>query len=894
MNQILESLKDLDLDEAQARLETLPGSINNIFGKNTWKFEDQRGRPITVDFDDLRGIGEIFPNWPLAKSLDWVQVTKRIWLSHDLRSIGAYSTRLAGLKLLWAAMANYQLIYINRDNCSLILRHLLTHTWQQGKASKNLSIRSHGSFSAHIKLTSLKLALMNIGLNFIARDVTETVIKKHLQILIPELTDGAMTSRDWFEGGSYNLLTLDHGRYYVEHCLDIFEKHYPLAFALASTFRAIPDLADSLGYKQRTVSLFSNLLLRGISPKELHQRWPQWAITTLKNVRDVLIRYFLESYQKASFETTLLQDATLKNFVLACGLRSSPENIDRMRVILWDWVRRNNKEETKCLLKECQKPIPWTVFQKNIASVKSQCDQQLFRVPTVSDYQAIGLTEGDLRDPTLTYPRQLIFLVAKAGLTSVVALTGWRGSEFGFPLSAIKRTPNHDRLDQYAFPWRYQIDWYVYKTSGKVRQNREITFSIVLLAERLRSLHNATNEQPCLYPISESNKRVFDSINSVGNAVRAIWGNFVNHYSGFRQLDDYTRWLALCEANDSGKPLTKLQKKDYIRISAQYTENDWTNLHADQNLHHVWHRVREEWPRLEFFLTGGGKKDKSDWLIRYRDGSLKPDWRDLLDKHLSDEKKDIIQGLSSEELRSATVTRAIANNLAEGTLYPSPHAFRHMWAEAVYRRFDGDAGWMIRSQFKHVSRAMWLAYIRDKNNRPSHETAKKQVISSLVNNYFKRKGEGYSGQLHTWLRRLTRSTTVATPQEQEQLAEHLATVEIENIKANPWGYCLLKRRTRSKAKCSEMGEPMRHNASPDLCLGCVHNLMQAENVEWTLFHAASHVNALKNPVVPAIFKASSYELVKNVTQHVRTLNPHHDAIPELQETLDNYKLSRDN
>jgi hypothetical protein len=215
-----------------------------------------------------------------------------------------------------------------------------------------------------------------------------------------------------------------------------------------------------------------------------------------------------------------------------------------------------------------------------------------------------------------------------------------------------------------------------------------------------------------------------------------------------------------------------------------------------------------------------------------------------------------------------------------------------MWAEAVYRRFDGDAGWMIRSQFKHISRAMWLAYIRDKDNRFGHERAKKQVISSLVHNYLKHHGEGYAGQLHTWLRRLFNKTSVLSPEEQEKLANHLATVEIENIKSNPWGYCLLKRRTRSKAKCAEMGEPMRHNASPDLCLGCIHNLMQTENIEWALFHVATHVEALQNPVVPAIFKASSYNLVKNVTRHVRTLEPQHEALTELQEVLDGYRASR--
>ena len=114
-----------------------------------------------------------------------------------------------------------------------------------------------------------------------------------------------------------------------------------------------------------------------------------------------------------------------------------------------------------------------------------------------------------------------------------------------------------------------------------------------------------------------------------------------------------------------------------------------------------------------------------------------------------------------------------------------------------------------------------------------------------------------------------------------ELAEQLANIEVENIKANPWGYCLLMRRTRYRARCVEEGEPMRHNASPELCLGCVHNLMQTTNVEWMLFQIASHVE---------IFKQPSFELVRNVTRHVRTLNARHEALPELESVLTSYKL----
>jgi len=892
MTQSAVFLKALDLCEAQARLDALPGSLNNLFDNMIWHFKNQKDDPITIDFNDLTDMNKKYPNWPLVHTVDWIVLTKLISLSLAATTTpNQYVCRVNGLKLFWAAMAYHNLTQFTRDNCKLVVEFLLMHGWRQGGANSNLSIKSSSHFNAQIHFNAWRLALSDLGLDWIARAVTDSFVNKQLKVLVPALTDNELTGRDWNEGGSYDLLTLDHGRYYVEHCLTFFEKQYPLAMALASTFRAIPTLAASCGYDQGTVSKLVPLFLRGYSAEELSRRWPSWSATTVQNVHRRVTHHFKAAYQQARLEAALLQDNTVTSFIIACGLQPSSENVDRMRVILWDWLRRKDKAETQHLLSEGQE-VPWVVFEKQLGLLKKYYDQQSCSMPSGQDYESIGLVEGHIRSSAESYPRKLIHLVAKAGITAIVAMTGWRRSEFGFPRSAIKRTRNDDKLDQYAFPWRYQVDWYVHKTSGNVRQLREISFSSFLIAEQMQSLVGATDEQPCLYAVQRNKKDSFDSSLPVRSGVQALWSHFVNHYSGFKQLDDWTTWQALQETRDSGKPFSKLEQQEFERLLAQLSAEQWSNFSIDINLKESWRRSREELPRLELFLKSSNTKDKKDWLVRYCEGTLRRDWQALLDAYLPGSTKEWIHSLPKDALKSNQVPRTVMNHIIEGTLYPSPHAFRHMWAEAVYRRFDGDAGWMIRSQFKHISRAMWLAYIRDKDNRFGHERAKKQVISSLVHNYLKHHGEGYAGQLHTWLRRLFNKTSVLSPEEQEKLANHLATVEIENIKSNPWGYCLLKRRTRSKAKCAEMGEPMRHNASPDLCLGCIHNLMQTENIEWALFHVATHVEALQNPVVPAIFKASSYNLVKNVTRHVRTLEPQHEALTELQEVLDGYRASR--
>ena len=715
--------------------------------------------------------------------------------------------------------------------------------------------------------------------------------KKKLKELIPNLTNEDLTYQDWFKGGSYDLLTLDYGRYYVEHGMNFFECHFPLAMALADTFKALPQIAGSLGLKDRTVSQIFPRILQGYSPKQLAQLNPH-SLSTCELIHEHVEHHFKSVYLAAHFSTHLLQESTIKELSKKLGLHTTQKNVDRMRIILWEWLQRQDKTKIERLLCGCQPSISWATFHQHYEALKKCRDKKPCGIPTVKDYQAWGLLEpASVYDQALCYPRQLIRLVEKAGLTNIVALTGWRKSEFGFPASSIHRFKNDDKLDEYAFPLRYQVDWYVYKTHDKVRQKREITFSTTLLAERLQQLIGVDSGQPCLYPTTPSKHDAFESCTPVTSAVIALWGHYVKHYPDFIKLDKWQRWRTIVNKEQSEELLTEAQQREKEQLLTLRSTEEWSQLTFDGNLKEAWRVGREEWPKLEFFFTSE-TKDKLYWVARYRNGTLRKDWTALLDTPLSEETWDWLRSLSEDDCKSSVAGKTITGELLANTLYPMPHAFRHMWAEAVYRRFDGDAGWMIRSQFKHISRSMWLAYIRDKDNRHDHQRVKVDVINSLVQNYLKNKGAGYAGQLHTWLRRLFRKTVVMTPEEQTQFADPIATTEIEDIKANPWGYCLLKRRTLNKARCAEMGEPMRHNASPFLCLSCIHNLMQTDNVDWILLHICTHVEALKNPVVPDIFKASSYELVKNSTRHVRTLNPKHEALPELQEILDNYNAAR--
>ncbi|MCG9692023.1 hypothetical protein L1D55_09715 [Vibrio sp. Isolate22] len=257
----------------------------------------------------------------------------------------------------------------------------------------------------------------------------------------------------------------------------------------------------------------------------------------------------------------------------------------------------------------------------------------------------------------------------------------------------------------------------------------------------------------------------------------------------------------------------------------------------------------------------------------------------LLDKHLCVATKQDIRSRAASIDFPASYTRAVKNEIVEECLYPTPHALRHIWAEAVYRRFDGDVGWMIRSQFKHVSQNMWLAYIRNKDNRRQHDAVKRRVINTLLSNYMKKKGRGFAGKLNTLLRRTFAKTQVVATEQIDGLVAQFAEQEIKDIKSNPWGFCILLKHNQHRAKCAVEGSPQRQNACVGLCLDCVNNLSQEGNVQGILFGIANDIKLLETPEAPAAWREPAFTTVKNALKHLKKLSVDQRIIDALQATL---------
>lgn len=887
---ILEILEEWTGQQAQDRLDNLPHSQKIAYTSDTWSFRDlEKSDAATIDFSSLEVVQKTHPDWAKRLELPLVELAKRLFIrliEVQNPPIVKYPRVFDGIALFLSALASENESHLNSENAPQILAFMLSHRWQGQKAFSIRGVKSQPNFHSKFNLSAWKTALRDLGLDLID---SRYGVQKQISVLkklLPELTEGELSYADWFQGGSFNSLTLDYGRFYVEHCLNFFETHWPMAYALEKTAAMRTEVAHRVGITDKTLVAEWAKILQGIPAEDLREGF---TITTRQALVAETTSLFNEYYHEANFISEALKDGFIQGMNQALGVPGGQEHIDRMRVIIWEWSQHQNQAQLESLLRAFPSPVALKDFCDYLGRCKDAIKNQTLAIPQADFYQSVGVQITDaLRD---TYPARFVDMVRKAGMTGVMALTGWRRSEFGFPLSALIKSDNEDKLDQYAFPFRYRVKWVVPKTHGKAKINREITFGISMLMEQINEL--STESAACLFQTNSSTAEVTKETSgtAANTAMGALWVHFVENYEGFRLLDDLESLKRLEKRVSEGQILESSEVAEYERLLSLRSSEQWHALPIDVNLKDAWIRLTQELPLTRFHFRS--RAASQGWLTQYLQGTLREDWQALLDENLSDETKDWLNTLSEEDLKDIHVARKITSEVMGEALYPRPHAFRHMWAEAVYRRFDGDAGWLIRSQFKHIAKTMWLAYIRNKDNRGIADSAQQQVINSLVFNYLAKRGEGYSGAMHKTLRRLMRATDVKTPEEQVALSDQLANVEIESIKANPWGYCLLKRRTRHMAKCAEFGEPNRVNAAPELCLGCSHNLMQENNVEWSIFHIAPHVAALNNPKVPGIFKRQSFDLVKKVAKNVRQLDASHPALAEIEEALNNFKKEQE-
>jgi hypothetical protein len=455
-------------------------------------------------------------------------------------------------------------------------------------------------------------------------------------------------------------------------------------------------------------------------------------------------------------------------------------------------------------------------------------------------------------------------------------------------LSSIQVELNHDPLDNQYTPWRFHARWKVPKTAGETPLDREVTLSCYILAAQLADLNCADDNKPALYRVS-TEKQLVDSEKCIQDAVNPCWSDFVTHYCLFTDID---RWQVLGStgqlSEDESKELDTL-KSTYRFESSQMTE-----------LIRMKDKLRSELPRVELAQKQGVGYYFGAKLREYLAGQATPDVAALFDEYLSDETK---QSLASGEVELDNVgVRFVRGEFLGDAAYPSPHAFRHMWAEAVLRRYRGDVGRFIRAHFKHLDERFFMAYLRGKEMKAIVNVSKRAVVNSIVQTQLDSLGDdnrGYAGGLDRFLGKALLITKILSHEEYEALVKNISQ-RVVDIKSNPWADCLLREGTNKTAKCSVDGVPQRQNASPKLCLGCINGNIAEGNFNGIVVYTKQDVDACRNPKLPWFIKEPYVHTVNLALKRVKELKENSGKskydlfIKRLEETLKMVEQQRGN
>ena len=267
-----------------------------------------------------------------------------------------------------------------------------------------------------------------------------------------------------------------------------------------------------------------------------------------------------------------------------------------------------------------------------------------------------------------------------------------------------------------------RLKWFVPKTGGSTKINREVTSQCYQVAAQLNEVFGHEGDDPCLYSYAGNAKkeRINQSGTYIDNRVKANWEGFVRAYQPFNDVIK----LDILNSKHTAQ-LTIDEQKELEFLSAKYS----IGSARYKNLLSCAQEVKKDWLRLSCSSFNGRKAQKAlkVSLVLFSEGKPLENTKhqEVIETYLSDKTKALLTS-GSVDLNDKKTMVDICSELLEGVRYPSPHAFRHIWAESVLTRYQGDVGAVIRHQFAHLDNSFFMAYLRDKDARGLMQSAKQR------------------------------------------------------------------------------------------------------------------------------------------------------------------------
>lgn len=790
--------------------------------------------------------------------------------------------------------------FLNTQDCNSLTPnnieffHLsyLTQRVNHERAFPLLAPASYLSTYAHCNFANNRNHLQSLG---IVGLVEMGLTKKKFEATLDSACQAVMgiTLQEYKRGGSYNFLTLELGQYYVDFLRITHESDYLYTLVCRRAISTVYQLFK-LGSRKETsnshvAKVFADTI-RGTFQQSNGQYGTNYLSRNIVNCE--LEKALFVEYQTHFEKVKSLLIENICDVANHLGLEMRFDSVEVIRILMLQKYYPFEAHKTPSSV--------WSVYLSSLN--KTHVDYDRLSKITVDDvYTLMSQTiqkqtldkvaflaslqkwSNKLIDTnrSVTY-REMIgeFERISDSMTSLmVAWLGYRRNEFGFPLNAIHVEQNLDILDNSHVPFRFKLKWIVPKTNGKTKVNREITSQCYQIAAQLNQLFQPPIEGPCLYKTTGSQKKKLTSNYSgeyIETRIRSNWAKFVMHYPPFLDVNELER-LSLREASS-------LSQHEQNRLSSLIEIYDLTSART-QHLLNTSKVVRQDYKKLACTAFEGTiqSKFKESLMEFHNTGDISdPDHKIIVDKYLSAETKAWL--LSDKMNLTLKSMIDISRELIKDVCYPTPHAFRHIWAEAVLTRYQGDVGAAIRHQFCHMDESFFMAYLRDKEAKDLLKVARMKVLNSIVDNLIldnKHIGRKYLGGFARFVGKAASVTKAVTQSEMLALREQI-TGRIISISSSHFSYCIPREGAESRAKCAEFGEINPHNAKPSFCLDCTNALI-----------TEGHLRGIWEVTQPFV-KESLNENVMGfmVERHLPTLRSAHKRIQELRNEKNAHQVDK--
>ncbi|MBU2919148.1 hypothetical protein KO505_14470 [Psychrosphaera sp. F3M07] len=705
---------------------------------------------------------------------------------------------------------------------------------------------------------------------------------------------------EYAKGGSFNALTLEMGQYYADHLKRVYEKNYLFSFVSQC---AIHRLDEHIGFKDgsKPCKVIAETILGTFTPSVSKNHKP--------NKDDNIHKYFksalLSEYKKSFDKVESLKEEHISEVVRELGLQLRFDSVEVVRVLMLQryydfgalkspdavWLGYlQSIDKTEVESENLQNSTADDVYEKMSIVIKKHKLTNAAFFSSLNKW-AQGLV---VENKCVTYIniKSALNRVNDAMTTLMVAYLGYRKSEFGFPLSAINVEHNVDILDSAHVPFRFKLKWFVPKTNGTTKINREITSQCYQLAAQLNEVHQAPDGAPCLYADVRSTVSTSDKSGLyIDLKVKSNWANFVAYYQPFVDANELQRISGLPHAT-----LSCSEKDKLVQLSEQYD----LNSARVQHLLAASKEVRAAFKRLQCttFCGDKGQKRFKASLIEYQNIGIitNKNHLDVVNRYLSDETRQWLRSGQANLDKKSMLD--ITSELTSDVRYPTPHAFRHIWAESVLVRYQGDVGAVISHQFCHLDNSFFMAYLRDKEVKHLMQSARMRILNNIVDILLREPqkiGDEFVGGFSRFVKKVVRHTQVVTDDDMQSLRNRIVG-RVISIQPSRFATCLPREGGEARAKCAELGDINPQNAKPEFCLGCTNAIITTGNIRGIWATVQPFVKECLNEDIMGFMIESHLPMLRSAHKRIQELTHigHQDSVDKVLSFIEKAITSIEN